>query len=210
MKGEKLEKGVIIIICLMPLIRIATYFLMPGSRGAIGMMIHTGGDSILMGCLIALIEKSSWFQDKMMYLRNKLFITGAIIFLFIISPTLTIYFKGNYNLLFGISLQNIAIAIFLLWCVYIPTKFSNLLNSSVFVKIGVLSYSLYIWHIIFLRNPNGLWIYKFPFNIICAFTVAFASHYLVEKPILRLKKRFTYKNKKKLSRQELSKQLQTS
>jgi peptidoglycan/LPS O-acetylase OafA/YrhL len=68
------------------------------------------------------------------------------------------------------------------------------------VRIGTISYSIYIWQQIVLLRPQhhiplGI-IAKFPFNVICIFLLATCSHYLVEKPMIaagrRLYKRTAY------------------
>lgn len=190
-KKRILVKIVIVIVCIMPFLRIATYFFMPDSRGQIGMMLHTGGDSILIGCLAAFLEQSGIFKDKLYkYLLNRFFIFLVFLFLFIISPLISFYLKGAYNIVIGISLNNLCIVVLLFWCIYIPSKISWVLNSKIFVQIGILSYSLYIWQQLFLTNRNDFWVNTFPQNIIIVFIVGFLSYYVVEKPILNLKKRF--------------------
>ncbi len=63
------------------------------------------------------------------------------------------------------------------------------LNSSLAVWIGQLSYSLYVWHqgIADLLEPLG-WGTPLAFTLASLF-VATASFYLVEKPFLQLRKR---------------------
>lgn len=179
------------IMVLMPFIRIATYFLMPGSRPQVSTMLHTGGDTIIMGCLGALIEQSDFFQKKCLpLLHRKLIVFLIFIFLFVLSPLLNMHLKGAYLYTIGQSLNNLCIMALLFWAIYIPSKISSLLNSKPFVHIGILSYSLYIWQPLFLNEKTDCWVTKFPQNICIVFVVAFLSYYGVEKPILNLKKRF--------------------
>jgi peptidoglycan/LPS O-acetylase OafA/YrhL len=54
--------------------------------------------------------------------------------------------------------------------------------------LGRLSYSLYIWQMLFLpeqSRPLGAF-QDFPLNLICPFLCAAASYYLVEKPMIKL------------------------
>lgn len=190
LKPVSLKKVVIGIIVMMPFIRIATYFLMPNSRGQIGMMLQTGGDSILFGCLGALIENGGGFKEKWMkFIENNYIIIASTIFLFILSPLLSIHFKGSYDLLFGIGLNNVFIMILIFWCIYIPSKFANFLNAKPLMHIGVLSYSLYIWQQLFLTDIYTSWVNRFPQNLLLVFVTATVSYYAIEKPILGLKKR---------------------
>jgi peptidoglycan/LPS O-acetylase OafA/YrhL len=188
---DNLIKIVIAIILIMPFLRIATYFFIPGSRGQIGMMLQTGGDTILMGCLGALIENSPYFKERLLkFLGNKFLIYFVILYLFFISTLITAHLHGAYDLLIGRSIDNIFIITLVFWCVYIPSTLSSVLNSKIFIQIGILSYSLYIWQQLFFRSGIDFWIFKFPANLIVVFLIGFLSYYLIEKPILSLKNRF--------------------
>ena len=156
-------------------------------------MLEEGGDTILMGCLGALIENTKFFKEKVLkIIHNNGLICFLAIYLFIISPLIMLRFKGTYNVPIGSALDSICIIILLFWSVYIPSKVSDILNSKVLVKIGILSYSLYVWQELFLNGEYfHLWYNKFPLNIFMVFVVAFISYYVIEKPILHLKKRFT-------------------
>jgi len=190
-KPVHLIKVVIGLILLMPFLRIITFLFMPTSKPYTNMMLHTGGDTILVGCLGALIEQSTFFKVWIMkHLNNRFLMFVIIFFLFVFSPLLTFYFQAPYNLLAGFSLNNFAIMIFIFWCIYIPGPVSWLLNTRVFVQVGLLSYSLYVWQQLFLTSKNSFWLNKFPQNLLAAFVVAIASYYIVEKPILKLKNRF--------------------
>jgi peptidoglycan/LPS O-acetylase OafA/YrhL len=72
--------------------------------------------------------------------------------------------------------------------------FGRLLETRPMRLVGQLSYSLYLWqqaflvwapwNVPFLRIPQ-----RFPVNILAAFATACLSHYLVEKPLIRLGRR---------------------
>jgi len=69
-----------------------------------------------------------------------------------------------------------------------------MLNSRIIIHMGVLSYSIYIWQTLFLNydnrsvfGPSLKLLYTFPFNWLAILAVAELSHYLVEKPSLRLR-----------------------
>ena len=65
-----------------------------------------------------------------------------------------------------------------------------LLNTAPMVWVGMLSYSLYLWQQLFSNTeyayPEG----RFPLNIILTVASAVACYYLIEKPMLKLRKRF--------------------
>lgn len=181
----------ICIIVIMPFIRVMTYFLMPGSRPQVSTMLHTGGDTIIMGCLGALIESSALFKGKILpMLRKNIIIILISLFLFVLSPILIMYFRGVYQYTIGQTLNNISILMLLYWAIHVPTKISIFLNHKIMVHIGVLSYSLYIWQPLFLTEKTSFWVNQFPQNILVVFVVALISYYWIEKPILSFKKSF--------------------
>jgi len=186
-----LKRLILGIIILAPLIRLATYYFMPDSRGQIEMMLHTGGSVILVGCLGALLENSSFFKKRILNVINSnALIIFLALFLFVISPILSFSFQGVYKLPFGAGLESMAIILLLFWCINVPSKVSNFLNGRLISHIGVLSYSLYIWQQLFLNNKIHYWFNQFPQNIVLVFVVAHLSYYFIEMPFLGLKKRF--------------------
>ena len=57
------------------------------------------------------------------------------------------------------------------------------------VLLGTLSYSLYLWQQVFLdRDAGHAWV-GFPLNVLLAIAVACASYYLLERPLLDLRRR---------------------
>lgn len=190
--NEKLTKIVVGLILVMPIIRILTYFFMPSSRGQIGMMLQTGGDAILTGCLGALLEDNVSFKEKYFsYITNKLLVYFSILFIFIISPLLHLHFQGAYNLSIGMTLNNVFFLIVLFWCVNVPSLFSKMLNSYIFIGIGLISYPLYLWSPFFIVDVvDKSWVQQAPQNFIVVFLVAIVSYNFIEKPILKLKRKF--------------------
>jgi len=187
----------IALILLAPLLRVGTYLLIPEWRGRTGIMLHTRIDVLMFGCFLALIYEDTRFRE----IRNKLLIpkvtVSSLIFLFAISPILHVVFKGVYTLTLGFSLEGLAITILLWWCVRsVKTKIGRILNSPLFVHIGVLSYSLFLWQQPF-SNPDITSAFGFfPFNLILIFVSAEASYRIIEVPILRVRQRFDRKPSK--------------
>ncbi len=186
-----LIRAVLILISVMPLLRVATFLFLPGSRPHVSEMLHTGGDAILTGCLAALLEQLPGFREKYFrYVEDKKLIATVACFLFIVSPLLTWYGQAAYNLTIGITLNNFSIMFLLYWAMYVPSGPADFFNTPVISRLGIASYSLYVWQQLFLTDKNDLWVNKFPQNLFVAIGIGLASHYLVEKPILRLKDRF--------------------
>jgi peptidoglycan/LPS O-acetylase OafA/YrhL len=188
---RKLIPVLAVIMLLAPLIRVACYHWTPNSRGQIDMMFHTGFDSIAAGVLLGELLLRPNFKAWLEKIAgNRLILAAAIIFPLFISPVLNEHFRGAYSLPVGKSLELVCICIVITAAVSFPeTLLFRFLNWQPLVFVGVLSYSLYVWNNLFL-NSGGHWLVnRFPFNFLCAGGMALASHYLVEKPFLKLKDR---------------------
>jgi peptidoglycan/LPS O-acetylase OafA/YrhL len=63
--------------------------------------------------------------------------------------------------------------------------------------LGRLSYSLYIWHVLFLQSPPSQYddslspLRRFPVNVAAILACATASYCLVERPMIRLGRRLS-------------------
>jgi len=74
------------------------------------------------------------------------------------------------------------------------------LNSKIFNYVGVLSYSIYLWQQPFIfKRP--MWVTHFPQNLFLIFVCAMFSYYIIEKPFLKLKSRFSLGKRNKTSTQ---------
>ena len=75
------------------------------------------------------------------------------------------------------------------------TMLFRLLNSRPAIFIGVISYSLYVWHVLFLSHYMGIEAQGILHDgrtwWIASLAVASSSYFLIERPILRLKGRLT-------------------
>lgn len=97
---------------------------------------------------------------------------------------------------FGQTLQACGIAGLILQSIVKPGwGLYRLLNTSILVWIGTLSYSLYIWQQLFCSQPRSfgwpdVWWMSFPGWLIPAFITACASYYLLERPLMGLRSRF--------------------
>jgi peptidoglycan/LPS O-acetylase OafA/YrhL len=177
----------------MPLVRVCSYFLFPGQRGQLGMMFHTAIDSIMIGCALALAMRTDRFRGTMGRVNWTTALPAVLAYVFFISPFLGERFRGGYTITFGFTLDAICVAI-LIFKITSQTPgrwLERLLSFPFLVFIGRLSYSLYLWQQLFLTSFNRTWSGVFPMSILCAFVAAIGSHYLIERPFLRLKGRFS-------------------
>lgn len=149
-------------------------------------------DSILIGAFTAIL-----YQEKPQFFAKKIFNNYT---LQVIAVLLIIFFvnasaHGKFALIslpFGNTI--IAIAIMYLILSYIDKR-TNLvykfLNAKVMIHIGVLSYSIYIWQQFFFGQDRIFFLGVFPLNIVLIYLVSLASYYLLEKPFINLRKKYT-------------------
>jgi peptidoglycan/LPS O-acetylase OafA/YrhL len=180
------------VIIVSPFIRVASYFLLPSARSRIAMMLHTRADSLMVGALLALVFLNEDHLRVLKRLVGSWLIPVASLCFAAIDTLLTVHFQGQYLLTVGYSLQNLAIVLLIAHVVLNDkTTLGRRLNNPAVVHVGVISYSLYLWQQLFLKTTNATITGTFPWNIMCAFVVAELSYYLLEKPFLRWRKRFS-------------------
>ncbi|MFT4120119.1 acyltransferase family protein [Bradyrhizobium sp.] len=146
-------------------------------------------DSIAVGCLMAPAIDSKTFWRW----RPSLGLPASILLL-----ASTLFVDVESKLLSSILLTTQALLIAICVAVSATAKSGivfRTLNHPAIVQIGLLSYSLYVWHMIFLAHFIGpplaaLPIYDWRLWWIPSLIVAIISFHLFETPILKLKKRF--------------------
>ncbi len=91
-----------------------------------------------------------------------------------------------YLMTIGFSLENVAIAVILLYAVFRhESLFGKFLNLGPLRHFGVISYGLYLWQQLFTGEHTVL----FPLNIVFIVVCAELSFVLVEKPLFRFRDR---------------------
>jgi peptidoglycan/LPS O-acetylase OafA/YrhL len=186
-------KVAIAVILISPVIRIVS-FALPIAYLHQSSMFHMRADSLMFGCVAALLQGTPFFERVYSYATKIWWIPPAAI---LFSDYMGARFQNYWQLPFGITFSGTAIAFFLLWCVRNPSSVvGRTLNARPIVHIGVLSYSIYIWQTLFLHHSNGTvfgpslrLISTFPGNWIAILIVAEISYHLVEQPSLRLRNR---------------------
>ena len=171
-------------ILLSPLSRVVTYYAWPQMRGHIGMMLHTHLDTIMTGCLLSLIiDMNIWARLRKVVLYPAAPI-AAITFLLAIDAPAENHWAGKYMLPLGFSLENLAIAVLLLYVVFRhESPVGKILNLKPLRHLGAISYSLYLWQQLF----TGPYTRSFPLNILWIVVCAEMSFFLVERPSFRIR-----------------------
>jgi peptidoglycan/LPS O-acetylase OafA/YrhL len=150
-------------------------------------------DSLAMGCLGAFwirrasLQLSSAASSLVLVTALVIVVAGAVL-------GLVASMKGSIILAFIPSIQAFAILIAMWISVLRPKSITfRVLNWSPINQLGVLSYSLYIWHVLFLCNitapPLRALLYDWRTWWLAAIVVAALSYYGIERPALRLKQK---------------------
>jgi len=116
---------------------------------------------------------------------------------------IVMFIHNNHRLEAVNHLSSFLIAIIIISNLYKSDDFIyRFLNNKILGKIGVLSYSIYIWQQLFTMTQSEptyskLPWYSFPVNMVVLFIVSYLSYNYYEKFFLSLKKRFKVDPKKK-------------
>ena len=142
-------------------------------------------DAIAIGCILAMLRP--WLLRQRWYLAA----TRPLPMLFVLPLIALVNRFLGYGIvdLLGEPVALLAIGV----VVEASTRWTGLaaafLNSRPMVLLGTLSYSLYLWQQVFLdRDAGHAWV-GFPLNVLLAIAVACASYYLLERPLLDLRRR---------------------
>jgi peptidoglycan/LPS O-acetylase OafA/YrhL len=170
-----------------PVARMAFWYLLPDRHGMIGEAFPTIADAIAIGCFLSAARP--WLDERPRYLG---FLRSP---LFVLVPLAGLAINGqaaHARLFFaaGETLLDLCIALVVDRCIRCPDGLvGRALESRPFVFVGTLSYSLYLWQQPFLNHHSADFVATFPQNVVGLVLAALGSHYLVEKPFLRLRHR---------------------
>jgi peptidoglycan/LPS O-acetylase OafA/YrhL len=148
-------------------------------------------DFIIVGCLLAIAQREPAARGivKLADNRYAAWIATAAL-------AAAYQLPGSYDNTFGVGAW-ILPSFGAIWAVLVVRRYvarpwlpmGKLLNSRIVVRFGLLSYSIYLWHIVFVNPYDKGILNRFPLSIVLAFGVAWLSREYVEKPFLRLKAR---------------------
>lgn len=151
-------------------------------------------DSLAVGCLCAFFLMGVHETDYGKLKSRSLY---GLSFLLIFVPYILrhLLLLNALTVPLGPTCEAAGLGILMIQSVLFPEKqFFKLLNSRLFVLIGRLSYSLYIWQQIFSASPvtfgvNESWCFSFKYWLLPVFVCAFASYYFLETPFLKLRQK---------------------
>jgi peptidoglycan/LPS O-acetylase OafA/YrhL len=149
-------------------------------------------DLLAYGCLAAFLFTRHRILLEAFYRRHPFFISFGAVGMIFMSAIFHPYLLGFYE-----SFQGLGFATLLLQSIMFPDlMIFRPLQWSWVRQIGVLSYSIYIWQMMFCGTDisvfgvPGAWWVTFPAWILLSLLAAVASYHLLEKPLFRLRARF--------------------
>jgi peptidoglycan/LPS O-acetylase OafA/YrhL len=174
-----------------PLLRIGTLIYAPDIYQAMESSLLYLGDAIAIGCLLALLAgQLSKGERAKRFFESRWFFLVPIMAVAMYA-TLQSSLWPKFHLAIGNTISLLCIAATIWRVICWQDWATRILNSRVFVFVGILSYSLYVWQQIFLDETGRFWINRFPQNLVLAFLAAIFSYYVVETPFLRLRERLS-------------------
>lgn len=198
---KKLNRLMILTVAIVPLIRLVYIFgkdFFPDILlQSTGRSFETVADSLAVGAIIYLNEKRIQSLKIFQFFAKNIYLCiFLIIFIeFFRSEIIPTELKFEFRIIYyfiGQTIVNLVIGLIVLITIrYQPDEsfLSKILNNSFSVKIGMMSYSIYLWQQIWLYNWNINLAAKY-FGI---FLTASISYYFIEKPFLKLRDIFLQK-----------------
>jgi peptidoglycan/LPS O-acetylase OafA/YrhL len=173
-------------IAVAPLVRVTAWYGWPAVRALSDQAFPCVFDSLATGCALAIGRE--WLEASPRYRR---LLDARWFWAIPIACMLSVLVQRPwFSLGFSMTLANLGVALAIHRCVSRPTgAVAAVLEHPLVVRVGVLSYSLYLWQQLFLDRHSTAWINAFPVNIVLAFAAAALSYLLVESPFLRVSER---------------------
>ena len=177
------------LIFLSPVSRMLTLHVAPGSAvfGQIDRMFHTRLDTIMAGCVLALI--GVWPKAQVLLtsaVRIKTTGAVAVIFLFVVLHASWESFVALQ--IFGIGTEAMLLAYLISYSIAnFDTWGGRLLNHTWLRHIGVISYSLYLWQQLWAGPVQIGGNHSLKTRLLLILVCAEVSYFLIERPSFRVR-----------------------
>lgn len=142
--------------------------------------IFSGADFLAVGCLLAI--HGPWLRQQKWYHRLR---SSAAMLSIPLTVAITYFDRTRAYAYIGASIEAVLLGLTLDWCVANSASIAGrVLNWAPVRYVGVLSYSLYLWHFVWINVQFA----RSPFRwvpLVVGSTLA--SYYLIEQPFLRMR-----------------------
>lgn len=177
--------GILILVCCFVVMSLNSWEI--NKNYFIGRWFIPASCPILVGCFGAIVNH--YYTEQL-----KKWLSHTFLVVVVILGTYSFSLYAPLKLVpTGIFVQSISVITLLLLIFHSQEKkWVNILEFKPLSYIGIISYGIYVYQGFFLRTGGGseLWFQQLPQNIILTLVVAVVSYELIEKPILKLKRRF--------------------
>ena len=162
----------------------------PGSVNRLYFSTQTRADTLLAGCLLALLLSNGYIRGRASEIIRRFvplafaFSAFSLVFAYHLSPWI---YKGGYTI-FAVSTAIV------LWAILERGFLRRLLESKPLLWVGRRSYGLYLWHWPIFNAALDHWGHAKvagPVALPLTFLCAWASYRWIEMPFLRLKRKFS-------------------
>lgn len=189
------QAGILLILCAAALVwRCVLHYYLHADFGRTFFATDTRFDSILLGCVFAIIANPivndplyGWFLRRMKWILP--LSVGLLLGTFLVRD-------AGFRETLRYTLQGLAlIPLFIAAIHYQKSWPVYLLNLPAVRFLGVLSYTLYLCHFVFMENIDSIWtanpVLAHAVALACTLCFATLIHYWIERPCARIRKRLS-------------------
>ena len=185
-------RGLVVAVVAVPLYRSLLFLEFGAPAAYVYNAFDARFDNLAVGCLLAVCVRNPRFAAAAAALVRRTWLPLVTVCLIVLSRTAL---GRGYHYSIGMTVDALLIAVLILQALQLYRHpVGAWLEHPVTRHLGVLSYSLYLWHLWGLDVGHQL--HRFPalaqfaVGAAASFVLASASYYLIERPFLSLKKRF--------------------
>jgi peptidoglycan/LPS O-acetylase OafA/YrhL len=182
----------VLMIAIMPIARFVLHLAWAATLEHASRIIVLFGsaDTLMVGCLLALLKGRPSWEALHRRCLTPLSAVSMVLVGFLVVPYLSTKLTGHIASAImsalGNTVTSLCIGGVLLYVVENPTSLAGrLLNLRLVRHIGVISYSLYVWQQFFTSPASPFPLYRYLFIL----AAAEASFWLIERPLIRVRKR---------------------
>jgi peptidoglycan/LPS O-acetylase OafA/YrhL len=189
------QAGILLILCAAVLVwRCALHYYFHADFGRTFFATDTRFDSILLGCVFAIIANPlvndplyGWFLRHMKWILP--LSVGVLLGTFLVRD-------AGFRETLRYTLQGLALIPLFIAAIHYQKSWPVLLLNLPAVRfLGVLSYTLYLSHFIFMENIDSVWtanpVLAHAVALACTLCFATLIHYWIERPCARIRKRLS-------------------